>query len=173
MYKLKIDQLKEVMDLCDIDRSQESFGKKNPDKDMLCNRFLEWLEEPKASGKKLKGISKKSSAKRKSSSSAATAAAASKAPKKSPEKKSKKELSKPKPKKKKAAAKPADDDDDIEVNIPGVSTDKIRARIEGIVANADRESVTVKDVRKKLEEWLDTDLSAHKDAIRALVMDVM
>ena len=85
MYKLKLDQLKEVMDLCDIDRSLERFGgKKSPDKDQLCNRFLEWLEEPKASGKKLKGASKKPSAKRKSSS---PSAAAAKAPKKAPAKK--------------------------------------------------------------------------------------
>ena len=76
MYKLKLDQLKEVMDLADIDRSLESFGKKNPDKDMLCTRFLEWLEEPKESGKKLK---QKTAAKRKSSSTA-------KATKKSPAK---------------------------------------------------------------------------------------
>ena len=168
MYKLKMDQLKEVMDLCDIDRSLESFGKKNPDKDMLCNRFLEWLEEPKASGKKLKG---KTAAKRKSSSSTAA-----KAPKKSsPAKKAKKEASKPKPKKKKEVTPAADSDDDgdVEVKIPGVSTDKIRSKIESIVANADRESVTVKDVRKKLEDWLDMDLTAHKDGIRALVMEAM
>ena len=165
MYKLKLDQLKQVMDLCDIDRSAESFGgKKNPDKDMLCTRFLEWLKEPKASGKKLKGASKKASAKRKSSSSAAA-----KAPKKSsPAKKAKKETSKSK--KKKQSATPADDDD---INIPGVSTDKIRAKIKSIVANADKESVTVKDVRKKLEDWLDMDLVEYKNSIRTLVMDVM
>ena len=165
MYKLKLDQLKQVMDLCDIDRSAESFGgKKNPDKDMLCTRFLEWLKEPKASGKKLKGASKKASAKRKSSSSAAA-----KAPKNSsPAKKAKKETSKPK--KKKQSATPADDDD---INIPGVSTDKIRAKIKSIVASADKESVTVKDVRKKLEDWLDMDLVEYKNSIRTLVMDVM
>ena len=165
MYKLKLDQLKEVMDLCDIDRSAESFGgKKNPDKDMLCTRFLDWLKEPKASGKKLKGASKKASAKRKSSSSATA-----KAPKKkSPAKKAKKETSKPK--KKKQTATSADDD---EVNIPGVSTDKVRAKIKSIVANADKDSVTVKDVRKKLEDWLDMDLVEYKNSIRTLVMDVM
>eukprot|EP00574_Skeletonema_japonicum_P004488 CAMPEP_0201718884 /NCGR_PEP_ID=MMETSP0593-20130828/4296_1 /ASSEMBLY_ACC=CAM_ASM_000672 /TAXON_ID=267983 /ORGANISM="Skeletonema japonicum, Strain CCMP2506" /LENGTH=329 /DNA_ID=CAMNT_0048209271 /DNA_START=80 /DNA_END=1069 /DNA_ORIENTATION=- len=167
MYKLKLDQLKEVMDLCDIDRSTESFGgKKNPDKDMLCTRFLEWLKEPKASGKKLKGASKKAPAKRKSSSSATA-----KAPKKKPPaKKTKKEA--PKPKKKKQTVAPADDDEE-EVNIPGVSTDKIRSKIESIVANADKDSVTVKDVRKKLEDWLDMDLVEYKNSIRALVMDVM
>lgn len=156
------------MDLCDIDRSTESFAeKKNPDKDMLCTRFLEWLKEPKASGKKLKGATKKASAKRKSSSSATA-----KAPKKKPPaKKTKKEV--PKPKKKKQTAAPADDDDEEEVNIPGVSTDKIRSKIQSIVANADKDSVTVKDVRKKLEDWLDMDLAEYKNSIRALVMDVM
>ena len=151
------------MDLCDIDRSMDSFEeKKNPDKDMLSTRFLEWLQEPKASGKKLK----KASAKRKSSSSAAAA----KAPKKkSPPKKAKKEASKPK--KKKKTATPADEDE--EVNIPGVSTDKIRSKIQSIVANADKDSVTVKDVRKKLEDWLDMDLLEYKNSIRALVMDAM
>ena len=151
------------MDLCDIDRSMDSFEeKKNPDKDMLSTRFLEWLQEPKASGKKLK----KASAKRKSSSSAAAA----KAPKKkSPPKKAKKEASKPK--KKKQTATPADEDE--EVNIPGVSTDKIRSKIQSIVANADKDSVTVKDVRKKLEDWLDMDLLEYKNSIRALVMDAM
>ncbi len=165
MYKLKLDQLKEVMDLCDIDRSTESFReKKNPDKDMLCTRFLEWLKEPKASGKKPKGASKKVPAKRKSSSSATA-----KAPKKkAPAKKAKKEASKPK-KKKQAAV----DDDEEEVNIPGVSTDKIRSKIQSIVANADKDSVTVKDVRKRLEDWLDMDLIEYKNSIRALVMDVM
>ena len=164
MYKLKLDQLKDVMDLCDIDRSAESFGgKKNPDKDMLCTRFLEFLQQPKASGKKLKGASKKASAKRKSSSSAAAPAPK----KKSPAKKAKKETAKPK---KKKTATPADDDD---INIPGVSTDKIRAKIKSIVANADKDSVTVKDVRKKLEDWLDMDLVEYKNGIRTLVMDVM
>ena len=165
MYKLKMDELKEVMDLCDVDRSAESFGgKKSPDKDMLCTRFLEWLENPKASGKKLKGASKKTAAKRKSSSSA------TKAPKKAPAKKAKKEAPKAKKKTKKAAA-PADDED--EVNIPGVSTEKIRTKIASIVAKADKESVTVKDVRKKLEDWLDMDLVEYKNSIRALVMDAM
>lgn len=155
------------MDLCDIDRSTESFSeKKNPDKDMLCTRFLEWLKEPKASGKKPKGASKKAPAKRKSSSSDAA-----KAPKKkAPAKKAKKEASKPK--KKKQTAAPADDDEE-EVNIPGVSTEKIRSKIQSIVANADKDSVTVKDVRKKLEDWLDMDLVEYKNSIRALVMDVM
>ena len=41
------------------------------------------------------------------------------------------------------------------------------------VANADKDSVTVKDVRKKLEDWLDMDLVEYKNSIRALVMDVM
>jgi len=164
IHKLKLDQLKEIMDLCDIDRSMDSFEeKKNPDKDMLSTRFLEWLQEPKASGKKLKKVS----AKRKSSSSSAAAAKAPK--KKSPPKKAKKEASKPK--KKKQTAQPADEDE--EVNIPGVSTDKIRSKIQSIVANADKDSVTVKDVRKKLEDWLDMDLLEYKNSIRALVMDAM
>jgi D-alanyl-D-alanine carboxypeptidase len=152
------------MDLCDIDRSLESFGgKKNPDKEMLSNRLIEWLEEPKASGKKLKGTSKK---KRKASSTAVA-----KAPKKPAAKETKKEASKPK-KKKKKTVEPADDGD-VELNIPGVSTDSIRSKIESIVSNADKESVTVKDVRKKLEEWLDMDLVEHKEGIRAMVMDAM
>ena len=46
-------------------------------------------------------------------------------------------------------------------------------KFDTIVSNADKESVTVKDVRKKLEEWLDMDLVEHKEGIRAMVMDAM
>ena len=41
----------------------------------------------------------------------------------------------------KAFATPSDED---EVKIPGVSTDKIKAKIESIVANADKDSFTSK-----------------------------
>ena len=93
--------------------------------------------------------------------------ATAKAPrKKSPAKKAKmKETSKPK-----TFATPADDN---EVKIPGVSTDKIKAKIESIVANADKDSFTVKDVREELEDWLDMNLAEYKESIRTLVMDVM
>ena len=70
----------------------------------------------------------------------------------------------------KAFATPSDED---EVKIPGVSTDKIKAKIESIVANADKDSFTVKDVREELEDWLDMNLAEYKESIRTLVMDVM
>jgi len=165
MVKLTSSQLKAVMDLADIDRSAESFGDKSKGvtKDQLMDRFLEWLEEPKASGKKMKGASKKkSSGKRKSSGSAKDGA---KKEKKTPaaKKKSEKKAPAAKSSPKKASASVVD--------IPGVDIDKLKAKVRSIVENADREELTVKEVRKILEDWLDTDLSEHKDAIRTLVME--
>mmetsp|Transcript_33169 Transcript_33169/g.80230 ORF Transcript_33169/g.80230 Transcript_33169/m.80230 type:complete len:867 (+) Transcript_33169:60-2660(+) len=60
--KLSVQELKAVMDLVDIERSRESFGigKKGAiGKELLCQRFLEWLEKPKA-GKTSVPASKKS-----------------------------------------------------------------------------------------------------------------
>merc|ERR1712194_650583 len=61
----------------------------------------------------------------------------------------------------------------IDLNIPGVDIDKVKAKVESIVENADKSELTVKGVRKMLEDWLDTDLTDHKDAIRSIVMEVM
>lgn len=168
MYKLVLGDLKEVMDLCDIDRSADKGGK-SLDKDMLCNRFLEWLEKPKSSGKKVK----------------VKAAPAKKAARKSADSSdSAKKRGRPKgsttgsAKKAKASATAKaevveDKDDEIDFNIPGVELEKINDKIKEIVANADKETLTVRGVRKILEEWLDTDLEQYKDAVRALVMQAM
>ena len=63
--------------------------------------------------------------------------------------------------------------DGIDLNIPGVDIDKLRAKVKSLVENANREEVTVKGIRLDLENWLDTDLSKHKDAIRLIVMEAM
>ncbi|KAL9180155.1 hypothetical protein ACHAXT_008125 [Thalassiosira profunda] len=164
MHKLTMPQLKDVMDLADIDRSAESFpDKKAPGKEALCTRFLEWLEEPKASGKKVTAASTK---KRKSAGSAKKAA-----PKKGKKTAAKKEAPKKKPAAKKVTPKAAKKAPALD--IPGVNEEKLREKVASIVAAADKEELTVKGVRKILEDWLDTDLSEHKDAIRTIVMEVM
>mmetsp|Transcript_8184 Transcript_8184/g.17407 ORF Transcript_8184/g.17407 Transcript_8184/m.17407 type:complete len:471 (+) Transcript_8184:104-1516(+) len=163
MYKLKIDELKGVMDLCDIERVKE-------DKFNMCDRFLAWLEEPKASGRKRAPASatvKKSPAKRKESPAAKKAGSAKKTP---PAKKAKKETPKKSPKSSKKSGK---NDGGIDFNIPGTNIDKIREKVKSIVETANRTELTVKGVRKLLEEWLDADLSNYKEAIRSLVMEVM
>ncbi|KAL7550114.1 hypothetical protein ACHAWF_013348, partial [Thalassiosira exigua] len=199
MYKLTMVELKAVMDLVDIERTAESFGnkKETPGKEALCDRFLEWLEEPKASGKKMKGPTKKSPGKRKSAGSAKkppakkakTTPSKKVSAKKSPAKKS---PSAKKPPAKKAAARKAPakkqtvakspsktkspskaKSPGAKQSIPGVSLEKLTEKIKSIVENADREELTVKGVRKILEDWLDMDLAKHKDVVRSIVMEVM
>merc|ERR1712003_260878 len=58
MYKLKMNDLKAVMDLADIDRSADG-EKGTPGKEELCQKFLDWLEKPKASGKRGTNTGKK------------------------------------------------------------------------------------------------------------------
>jgi len=189
MYKLTMLELLAVMDLVDVPRSASSFGLekgKNPAKEEYCTRFLEWLEEPAASGNKRKepassskkrkstgsttsGSSKKSSSteKKKSPSTqkrkAATAATTTPKSKASASK-----ATKPK------SSKKADDDEDegeVNINIPGVDIDKLREKVRSIVSTGNRDTLSVKSIRSMLEEWLDTDLNDHKDAIRTIVMD--
>uniref|UniRef100_A0A7S1U0K3 DEK-C domain-containing protein n=1 Tax=Phaeomonas parva TaxID=124430 RepID=A0A7S1U0K3_9STRA len=59
------------------------------------------------------------------------------------------------------------------LHIPGASIEQVRARVTAIVNSSDADEVTVKQVRAKLEDWLDADLQGHKDAIRELVMDAL
>jgi hypothetical protein len=165
MYKLKMPDLKSVMDLADIDRSKIS------DKDDHCKRLLEWLEKPEASGKKKtkEGVAPK---KRKSSTgskgmSAKKSPPTAKKAKKTPEKQTKTSAAKSPSKAKKVTS------DKIDLNIPGIDVDKLREKVKSVVETANREELTVKGVRKILEEWLDADLTEHKDAIRSIVMDAM
>ena len=168
MYKLKMDELKSAMDLADIDRTVQK-GEK-ADKEELCRRFLAWLENPKASGKSAKKSSKKRG-KRKSTSdkgSAKKARAANTPAKEKKILKTKKSAAKSTPKTpSKKASKP------VQVKIAGVDIEKVRAKVKIIVENAEKADLTVKGVRKLLEDWLDTDLTDHKDVIRSLVMDVI
>jgi len=210
MYKLKMDELKAVMDLLDIDRCPESFvdgqeegeKKKGVDKEMLCTRFLEWLESPtiNTSGKPPASSKKKKKKKRKSSTTTTTAVTktstttATKKRKSTTDaaaaKKKKKTTTAAKKKKNSKKAGVADvvvvaaaEDDDTETEddddsvlactIPGVSGEKMRAKVGQIVSKADKDTLTVKGVRKLMEEWLDTDLSQHKDYIRALTMEFL
>ncbi|KAL7463853.1 hypothetical protein ACHAXS_004205 [Conticribra weissflogii] len=163
MYKLKMDELRGVMDLCDVERVKE-------DKFNMCDRFLAWLEEPKASGKKVASASataKKSPAKRKESPAVKKTGSAKKTP---PAKKAKKETPKKSPK---PSNKSGKNHGGIDFNIPGATIDQVREKVKSIVETADRTELTVKGVRKLLEEWLDADLSSYKEAIRSLVMEVM
>jgi len=186
-----------------------SKAKKTPGKEELCERFLEWLENPKAKDKK---TPKKG--KRKSTGSAGKGSAKKETPtkkakkttpsKKTPSKKTTPAKKTPPAKKavsakkktpikmnsaiKKAATKKAATKKAataakgatkksaikaVDLDIPGIELDKLREKVKSIVENADRKELTVKMVRKMLEDWLDTDLTEHKDSIRSLVMEVM
>lgn len=152
MYKLKLGPLKAAIDLVDFSTS----GLKG--KEEICDGFLAWLENPQPSGKEL---SSKKKGKRKSTSK--------KAPAKSKEEK------KPAKKKAKSSAKSASkaDEDDTQTlkMIPGVPEEKLRTKIKSIIGNSDVESVTVKDIRKQLEDWLDMEsLTDYKETIRSIVM---
>jgi hypothetical protein len=174
MYKLVLSDLKEVMDLCDINRSAESFpGKKGtPDKEMLCDRFLEWLEKPTASGKKVKGTPAKKVTPAKKSPAIKTDSAKKRG---RPKGSGTKDKAPAKKAKGTAKAEVVEDEEDEGINfkIPGTTIEKVREKVKSIVENANREELTVKGVRKILEEWLDTDLSEYKDAVRSLVMEAM
>jgi hypothetical protein len=52
-----------------------------------------------------------------------------------------------------------------------VDIDKLREKVRSIVSTGNRDTLSVKSIRSMLEEWLDTDLDDHKDAIRTIVMD--
>jgi len=211
MYKLKMEALKATMDLADIDRSADSFeSKKAPGKEELCERFLEWLENPEAKDKKTPKKGKRKSAGSAGKGSAKKETPTKKAKKTTPAKKTppakkavsakktppakkavsakKKTPIKMNSAKKKAATKKAatkkaatptkgatkkSATKAVDLNIPGIELDKLREKVKSIVENADRKELTVKMVRKMLEDWLDTDLTDHKDAIRSLVMEVM
>ena len=173
--KLQVSDLKSILDLVDVERGQDSFEeKKNPTKEMLETRLMEWLVSPSDSGRSkrkmrtIKGsASAGSGAKGKASSSSSST--------------KKKTSSKPAPAKRKssgtaAAKKPAakkSKKEDIDFDIPGTTIEQVRTKVKSIVEKADQESVTVKTVRKELEDWLDADLTEHKDAVRALVMEAM
>lgn len=183
MYKLKMPDLKSIMDLVDVDRSAASFGldgSKTPDKEDHCRRLLEWLEKPEASGKKKAKVAatapkkakettapKKRGRPSKGGSPMKSTSPAKKA-KKTPEKKATTTSAAKSPTKAQKSTS-----DGIDLNIPGVDIVKLREKVKSLVENANREEVTVKGIRTTLEDWLDTDLSKHKDAIRSIVMEAM
>ncbi|KAL3922579.1 MAG: hypothetical protein SGILL_002128 [Bacillariaceae sp.] len=159
VLKLQMAQLKGILDLVDVERGAESFEeKKQPTHQMLSERLMGWLEEPVESGRnkrKLKGATVKSGSSSKSKKKTE--------PKKRKAAPAKKQSS---PAKKKKA--------DIEIDIPGTTVDQLRAKIKSIVDGGDKEKMTVKSIRKELEDWLDVDdLTEHKDGIRMLVMEAM
>jgi len=179
MYKLNLDGLKSVMDLADVNRA------KLTDKDSLCNTFLAWLEKPTASGKEAKsapkkkrkssGSSKKAPAKKAKSSSSNTAekkkSKKAESSKKAPAKKAKSSSSNAAEKKKSKKTKSAGEVDDL--GIPGVTREQLTEKIRSMIASADHGSVTVKDIRAQLEDFLDMDLEPFKDEIRGIVMNVL
>ena len=159
VLKLQMAQLKGILDLVDVERGAESFEeKKQPTHQMLCERLVGWLEEPVESGRnkrKLKGATVKTTvSKNKESKKKRKAAPAKKKSSASPAKKKKAEA--------------------IEIDIPGTTVEQLRAKIKSIVDSGDKQKMTVKSIRKELEEWLDVDdLSEHKDGIRMLVMEAL
>lgn len=175
MYKLKMDDLKAAMDLADVDRSAQRGEKGTPGKEELCSRFLDWLENPKASGKKSgtkKGKRKRAGSSEKRSTKKSRSSHASTGKKTPPVKKDipqiEKSVTKSAPKTTKAKTPRQ-----VQFDIPGVDIEKVREKVKSIVENAEKADLTVKGVRKLLEDWLDTDLTNHKDIIRSLVMDVI
>ena len=177
MYKLTMPQLKGIMDLADINRSGDSFGLaegKNPGKEEHVTRFIEWLEMPVASGKK-KGKSSSSGKKRKSSSGSAKKEKKEKAAPAKKAKSAKKKKAKKVEKEVSSSDDDSSDDEEIKLTIAGVDIDKVKAKVKSIVKSSDTSELTVKGVRKQLEEWLDCDLSNanDKDAVRKIVMEAM
>merc|ERR1712238_158739 len=61
----------------------------------------------------------------------------------------------------------------VDWKIPGVTLDKVRDKVQKIIEGGDKETLTVKSVRTTLEEWLDMDLTAHKDTVRSLTMEFL
>lgn len=154
--KLQLKDLCSVMDLADIERGASSFDR-NPTKPMLAARLADWLEKPSESGRsKRKLRTLKGAAKGGKKSSGA------------PKRKRAPKATSPK-KAARRAAPPAR----VELNIPGTSAEAVERKIASIVASGDINTITVKNVRTELEEWLDEDLSAHRDGIRQLVMDAL
>jgi hypothetical protein len=180
MYKLTLPELMSVMDLVDVPRYGSSFGlekSKAPSKDDLCTRLLEWLEEPGASGNKRKDPPSKKRKSTPSSSNSGSAAKKSSSTKTSPSTQKKKAAAaSPKPKvvakvEKKISSKKPKAEEEVNINIPGVDIDKLREKVRSIVQTGNRDTLSVKSIRAMLEDWLDTDLGGHKDAIRTIVMD--
>lgn len=173
--KLQVSDLKSILDLVDVERGQESFEeKKNPTKEMLETRLMEWLVSPSDSGRSkrkmrtIKGSAGGGAKAKASSSSSSNNSTKKKASSKSAAAKRKSSGAAKKP----AAAKKSKKED-IDFDIPGTTIEQVRTKVKSIVEKADQESVTVKTVRKELEDWLDADLTEHKDAVRALVMEAM
>mmetsp|Transcript_2220 Transcript_2220/g.9610 ORF Transcript_2220/g.9610 Transcript_2220/m.9610 type:complete len:293 (-) Transcript_2220:2314-3192(-) len=170
--KLGVADLQMVMDIADIERGSQSFGR-NPTKEMLVDRLVAWLENPTPSDRnkrKLRMIKGASGEKKKASSAKkSTSKTSAKTSKASGRKRSSPAGSRgDKSKKSKVAEVP-----ETSLSIPGASIEQIRARVTHIVANGDPSAITVKEVRSQLEDWLDADLSNHKDAVRELVMEAL
>mmetsp|Transcript_37554 Transcript_37554/g.112593 ORF Transcript_37554/g.112593 Transcript_37554/m.112593 type:complete len:287 (-) Transcript_37554:329-1189(-) len=180
IMKLQLNNIKSVMDLADVERGRDSFEGTNPTKAMLADRLLEWLEEPRESGRNLrkmrtlKGAAKggrvsgggASTKKRKIDEEGGNSTSKKEEPKKNI--KAAKSSASKKLSKTSAKVSPK-----MKLEIPGASVDQVRTKVKSIVQGADQQELTVKGVRKMLEDWLDCDLKEHKDAIRSLVMEAM
>merc|ERR1711862_487267 len=57
--------------------------------------------------------------------------------------------------------------------IPGVTREQVTEKVRSLIASADHGSVTVKDIRGQLEDFLDIDLEPFKNEIRGIVMGVL
>ena len=63
--------------------------------------------------------------------------------------------------------------DNATIRIPNVNIDGVRKKIKEIIACANCNELTVKGVRKMLEEWLGMRLSKYHREIKALIVDAM
>ena len=61
-------------------------------------------------------------------------------------------------------------DEEIKLTIAGVDIEKVKKKVKSIVKSSNTE-LTVKGIRKQLEEWLNCDLSNDRDAVRKIVME--
>ena len=63
--------------------------------------------------------------------------------------------------------------DKAAIHIPNVDIDEVRKKIKEIIDSANCNELTVKGVRKMLEEWLGMILSKYHREIKALIVDAM
>jgi len=136
--KWKMDLVKQVCDIFEVDRS----GKKT--KEELMDVLLDWLENPKSSGKK--SLEKK--------------------------RPMKKAVSKPS-KRVKKTAQVVEDKEDTESEVPLVLLAKMEKSLKEIVANADRDTFSLKDAKKQLQKELGDSVAVHSKIIKDIVVGLL
>lgn len=57
--------------------------------------------------------------------------------------------------------------------IPGLSIEMVREKVKNVVENGNPAEISVMDIRNMLEEWLDEDLSAHRETVRYFILEAL